>query len=130
MTSAKEPGCIFCAPSTGKTTRKPLGSERIAGHSVVMMNKYPYNNGHLLLAPKRHENNLDPFTAEEYSDLNEALRRAIEIVRNSLQSRRHQPRDESRQMRRRRYRGSSALACRAALGRAIPILCPCSARLG
>ena len=27
-------------------------------HSVVMLNKYPYNNGHLLLAPKRHENNL------------------------------------------------------------------------
>ena len=46
-----------------------------------MMNKYPYNNGHLLLAPKRHENDPANYPSEEFIDLNEALRRSIEIVR-------------------------------------------------
>ena len=46
-----------------------------------MMNKYPYNNGHLLVAPKHHENSLANLTPEEYSDLSEVLRRAIEITK-------------------------------------------------
>ena len=53
------------------------------GHSVVMLNKYPYANGHLLLAPKRHEKNLSNLSAEEYKDLSEALRRSIDVVRQS-----------------------------------------------
>src|SRR6266487_517410 len=58
-----------------------LGQTR---HSVVMLNKYPYNNGHLLLAPKRHEKNLSALSAEEYADLNEALRCSVDIVRRAL----------------------------------------------
>ena len=53
------------------------------GHSMVMLNKYPYANGHLLLAPKRHEKHLSQLSADEYGDLNEALRRSVDIVRKS-----------------------------------------------
>jgi ATP adenylyltransferase len=48
-----------------------------------MLNKYPYANGHLLLAPKRHAQHLASLSAEEYGDLNEALRRSVEIVQQS-----------------------------------------------
>ena len=53
-------------------------------HSVVMLNKYPYNNGHLLIAPRRHENNLANLPAEEYLELSSALQRSIEVVRQAL----------------------------------------------
>jgi ATP adenylyltransferase len=53
-------------------------------HAVVMMNKYPYNNGHLLIAPKQHENSLAGLAPEEYSDLSEVLRRAVDIVKTVL----------------------------------------------
>jgi ATP adenylyltransferase len=49
-----------------------------------MLNKYPYNNGHLLLAPKRHENHLEDLPDNEHADLQEALRRSLAIVRAVL----------------------------------------------
>jgi ATP adenylyltransferase len=81
--SAKEPGCIFCNKSKQSDLREALVVAQTV-HSVVMLNKYPYNNGHLLLAPKRHEKHLSSLSAEEYSDLNEALRRSVDIVRRAL----------------------------------------------
>jgi ATP adenylyltransferase len=51
---------------------------------MVMLNKYPYNNGHLLLAPKRHEKNISELSVEEFGDLNEALRCSVDIVRQVL----------------------------------------------
>jgi ATP adenylyltransferase len=49
-----------------------------------MMNKYPYNNGHLLIAPKCHEKDLTRLPREAYIDVSETLRRAIEIVQKVL----------------------------------------------
>jgi len=80
---SKEPGCIFCNKSKERDLREALVIAQTA-HSVVMLNKYPYNSGHLLLAPKRHEHNLSSLSTEEYSDLNEALRRSVDIVRQAL----------------------------------------------
>jgi ATP adenylyltransferase len=81
--NSKETGCIFCDKSQASDLRGNLVLAATT-HSVVMLNKYPYNNGHLLLAPKRHENNLALLPDDEYGDLNEALRRAVGIVREQL----------------------------------------------
>jgi ATP adenylyltransferase len=80
---AKDADCIFCTLYRQDDQRAALVLAQTS-HSVVMMNKYPYNNGHLLLAPKRHENNPDKLPSEEFIDLNEALRRSIEIVRSAF----------------------------------------------
>ena len=80
---AKDAGCIFCTLYRQDDQRAALVLAQTS-HSVVMMNKYPYNNGHLLLAPNRHENNPDKLPSEEFIDLNEALRRSIEIVRSAF----------------------------------------------
>ena len=37
--------------------------------TIAILNRYPYNNGHLLVAPKRHVARLDAFTAAERSDV-------------------------------------------------------------
>jgi len=79
---SKTEGCIFCQKMQEKDAREALVLAH-TGHSVVMLNKYPYANGHLLLAPKRHEKHLSKLSADEYSDLNEALRRSVDIVRKS-----------------------------------------------
>jgi len=77
---AKEAGCIFCAKLESPDLRAALVLTQ-SKHTVVMLNKYPYNNGHLLLAPKNHENNPGALSVEQFSDLNEGLRRSIQIVR-------------------------------------------------
>jgi ATP adenylyltransferase len=76
---SKEPDCIFCTKFQSSDRRGALVLTATA-HTVVMLNKYPYNNGHLLLAPKRHENNLSGLSAEQYTDLNETLRRSIQAM--------------------------------------------------
>ena len=78
---AKESGCIFCTKPRAVDLRDALVVAQTS-HSVVMLNKYPYNSGHLLVAPKRHEKNLASLPLEEYDDMNEALRRAVTIVSN------------------------------------------------
>lgn len=78
--NAKELGCIFCSKYREADLRSALVLAQ-SEHTVVMMNKFPYNNGHLLLAPKRHENNLARLPSAEFADLNENLRRAMEVVR-------------------------------------------------
>ena len=77
---AKEPGCIFCTKHRQSDLKAGLVLAQ-SRHAVVMMNKYPYNNGHLLIAPKRHENSLANLPLPEYSELSEVLRRAVEITK-------------------------------------------------
>lgn len=81
----KEAGCIFCTKFQNVDLRAALVLTHTA-HTVVMLNKYPYNNGHLLLAPKLHENSLAQLPAAAFVDLNETLRRSIEIVREVFNS--------------------------------------------
>lgn len=81
--NSKEAGCIFCNNLQESDPRDALVLATTP-HSMAMLNKYPYNNGHLLLAPKRHEKNLSGLSAEEFNDLNDALRRSVDIVRQVL----------------------------------------------
>ena len=80
---SKDEGCIFCNKFTEADLRAALVLAQ-TDHTVVMMNKYPYNNGHLLLAPKRHENDLAQLPGAAFIDLNETLRQAVAIVRQVL----------------------------------------------
>jgi ATP adenylyltransferase len=80
---SKENGCLFCDKVREPDLREALVLAQTS-HSVVMLNKYPYNNGHLLLAPKRHERRLSDLAVTEYADLSEALRQSVQIVQAVL----------------------------------------------
>jgi ATP adenylyltransferase len=75
--------CIFCTKPRHPDPREALVLGQTE-HSLVMLNKYPYNNGHLLLAPKRHERSLEDLPDNEHADLQEALRCSLAIVRGVL----------------------------------------------
>ncbi len=47
-------GCIFCIAATTDDPRAALTLFRTAD-ALVMLNKYPYTNGHLMVAPVAHE---------------------------------------------------------------------------
>jgi len=47
-------GCIFCNAATTDNPRDTLTLFR-NGTAVVMLNRYPYTNGHLMVAPVAHE---------------------------------------------------------------------------
>ncbi|MFH2125403.1 MAG: HIT domain-containing protein [Pseudomonadota bacterium] len=78
----KPEGCIFCLATDGQgADGLVLGVGRL---SLVMMNKYPYNNGHLLVAPKRHLPNMDDLSAEEMADLLTTVRRATHALKKVM----------------------------------------------
>ncbi len=47
-------------------------------HSVVLINRYPYANGHLLVAPRAHKADLEELTEAEANDL---MRQTTEVIR-------------------------------------------------
>ncbi len=52
--SEKSPSCIFCDAATSTSPRQTLTLYRGAA-ALVMLNRYPYTNGHLMVAPIAHE---------------------------------------------------------------------------
>ena len=80
---AKEKDCIFCTKIEEGEDRPNLVLGRSL-YSLVMLNKYPYNSGHLLLAPKKHESSLCGLAPEEYGELCKALKESVEIVMDVL----------------------------------------------
>lgn len=59
--------CFICHALTETTDRENLLLLRTE-HSVVMLNKFPYNNGHLLIAPRAHQGLIEDMTAEQNLD--------------------------------------------------------------
>jgi len=64
----RERYCIFCPEGERQTDEERLILHRTPS-SVVLMNKYPYNNGHLLVAPWKHVARLDELEDDEMLDL-------------------------------------------------------------
>lgn len=79
----KEPGCIFCTKPAAADRRAALVLALPPG-AVVMMNRYPYANGHVMVAPRRHTADLSSFAPEEYAQLCEVLRRSVQLLEQIL----------------------------------------------
>ncbi len=76
----KSKGCIFCISAEEGEDREKLILYRTP-FSFIMMNRYPYTNGHLMIAPFRHTANMDELSDDEMLDLFKMLRRC----RNALE---------------------------------------------
>ncbi len=68
----KQKRCIFCVDRKGLKTKEKYIVAR-SRHSFAMLNIYPYNNGHLMVAPYRHVKSLEALTPEEICDLMELV---------------------------------------------------------
>jgi ATP adenylyltransferase len=52
---------------------------------MVMMNRYPYTNGHLLVAPNKHVADLDQLSDKEMGDVLKTVSNAIRILRDVME---------------------------------------------
>ena len=77
---ADEPGCIFCNKAAENNDAANLILCR-GQHSFVIMNSYPYNPGHLMVAPYRHIANLEELTEEERREHFEIVSRSVKVLR-------------------------------------------------
>ncbi len=60
----KDSGCVLCRALDGACEERSL-VVRVEEHAFALMNLYPYNSGHVMIAPKRHIGALGEATADE-----------------------------------------------------------------
>src|SRR5438093_9044139 len=71
--------CFICEGLATDDDRGSLIVERTP-LAVVLLNRFPYNNGHLLVAPRAHKGQLSELTADELLQTMETLRRMIRLL--------------------------------------------------
>ena len=76
----KPPGCVFCL---AQTTQREL-TLFTGPHTMVVMNKFPYINGHLLVAPVRHVSGLSDLRMEEMALLTKTVEASIGILKQTM----------------------------------------------
>jgi ATP adenylyltransferase len=79
---AQPEGCVFC--EAHKATTKNVSFESLvlhkSKHSMVVMNKYPYNTGHILIIPQQHCGDLAQLSLEVHLDAQTLLKEAVRIL--------------------------------------------------
>ena len=82
--SEKPKGCIFCdfpaAPEA--EDRKNLIVHR-SPHAFVILNRFPYNSGHLMVVPRLHGADLDALPPEAWAGLQALLRETAAVLRTT-----------------------------------------------
>ncbi len=72
-------GCVFChALKEGVKPDSLVLCEN--GQAMLMLNKFPYNSGHLLVLPKRHSGEFTEMTDSEMRDVNELMKIGVEVL--------------------------------------------------
>jgi ATP adenylyltransferase len=77
--------CVFCAAQSGKTSVKNLVVYRGTA-AYVIMNKFPYSNGHLLVIPNRHLSDYGKLTADEHAEMGLLLSLSREVLTQVLKA--------------------------------------------
>ncbi len=72
-------GCVFCESAKNQVRLETLCVYQTK-YSMVVLNKFPYNSGHILILPQRHCGDMLELTQEEYYDLQDLLRVALKSI--------------------------------------------------
>jgi ATP adenylyltransferase len=80
----EQEGCIFC-----RAAEAPDGADSLVVHrgenAFVMLNRFPYSSGHLMVAPFRHLGELGALSAEEAAEIHSLSVRALEVLATLFQ---------------------------------------------
>ena len=79
--SNKEDGCIFC-----NAQEKEDGAENLIAfrgqYAYVILNRYPYTSGHLMVVPFEHQATLEELNSETRAEMMELTARSMAVLRN------------------------------------------------
>jgi ATP adenylyltransferase len=82
----KDDGCFICAAAAASTDEQRR--QRLVlwstPHSIVLMNRFPYAYGHLLVAPRLHKADLEELNADEHLDLSQQVTHATRLLRRAV----------------------------------------------
>src|SRR5512134_1213456 len=77
--------CIFCAfPAEGPEAHAKHLILTVQPNAIAMMNRYPYNSGHVMVIPRRHAAMPSQLDASEWAETCSLLAAAVDIVKEVL----------------------------------------------
>jgi ATP adenylyltransferase len=79
----KSDSCFICTGLGADRDRDNLIALRTP-KSVVVLNRFPYNNGHLLIAPRAHKGRLDDLDSEELLEVMDTLRLMTRLLEDLM----------------------------------------------
>ncbi|MCK4558441.1 MAG: HIT domain-containing protein [Calditrichia bacterium] len=82
-TQDDEQECIFCQKQKETDDKENLIVYR-SNLSFVIMNKFPYNNGHLMVVPYIHEADLTKFTDDVLLDMQHLLQLSLKALNETM----------------------------------------------
>jgi ATP adenylyltransferase len=80
LSKRKDKKCIFCSKFKEKRDKKNFILLR-GENCFALLNLYPYNDGHLMIAPNRHLADPDKLRDEEWSELQEMSRLSLRVLK-------------------------------------------------
>ena len=81
--SSKEPGCVFCEKSQSKKDKKNLVLYR-GMETFILMNLYPYTNGHLMIAPYLHTSDVNELAEITNKEIMQFAKDCFNILKSKL----------------------------------------------
>lgn len=75
--------CLFCNLLKTKDDAQNLILYR-GRYAFVVMNRFPYNNGHLMVAPNRHTADIESLSAAEGAELLKLVQKSLAVLRRGL----------------------------------------------
>jgi ATP adenylyltransferase len=82
--AGSDEGCIFCDSLTAEAS-DDSGVLYRGVCSFVLLNAFPYNSGHVMIAPERHVGEPEELSADERRDLMDVTVSALEVLRAALE---------------------------------------------
>ena len=80
---AADEGCFFCRARESSNDRQNLVLAR-SSTTMTILNRYPYINGHLMVAPLRHTAEIDDLTDDELLGLMRGVRQARRVLMETV----------------------------------------------
>ena len=79
--NTKEEGCIFCIAQAKEDSAENLIAQR-GEHAFVILNRYPYTSGHLMVVPLEHKATLEELDPRTRAEMMELAALCMTVLRN------------------------------------------------
>jgi ATP adenylyltransferase len=79
----KSPGCVFCEAPAAGDDQQALILHR-GEHGYLILNRYPYNSGHLMVVPFRHVARPELLTPDEHQALMALLVLGLRVLERAM----------------------------------------------
>ena len=86
ITEEPRPGCLFCRVIEHPDDKDAALVVWRPDGAIVLLNKYPYNPGHVMVAPHAHVGELENLNDAQTAELMRALKRTITVLQSRVET--------------------------------------------